>query len=227
MKRFYSVTLFLILATATAVAQSSTQSSSQQQGSMQSDRKGKQNDSRVSSMDRRFVTEAAEAGMAEVAHGQLAVQRASNQEVKDFAQRMIDDHTKANQELMQLAMSKGISMPNDKTMQSTKQTGQTGAQMSGQMTEQQAQLKGKHREMMDKLAKLSGADFDREYMRGQVKDHEKAVSLFERQSTSGNDAELKAFAAKTLPTLREHHQMARDIAAKVGANETKASRGSR
>ena len=172
MKRFYLATSVLILSAATVFAQSGTQSS-QQQGSTQSDRQGKQNDSRVSSADRRFVTEAAGAGMAEVAHGQLAVQRASNQEVKNFAQRMIDDHTKANQELMQLAMNKGISLPHDKHMQSTKQsgqsgqsgqtgqagqTGQTGTQMSGQMTEQQAQLTGKHREMMDKMAKLSGAD---------------------------------------------------------------------
>jgi putative membrane protein len=270
MKRLFLTITVLMLTAVAALPQSQPQSSSQQQDSKQSkqsDQNAKQNDSRLSSSDRRFVNEAAEAGMAEVAHGQLAAQRATNQEVKTFAQRMVDDHTKANQELMQLAMSKGITLPNQQSSMKSGRTDSTSAtsghqsgstsatsgqqsgststrsgqqsgststtsgQQSGttsttggQMTEEQSQLKGKHREAMDKLAKLSGADFDREYMRNQVKDHEKAVALFERQANSGSDADLKAFATKTLPTLREHHQMARDLAAKVGASETKATR---
>jgi predicted outer membrane protein len=71
--------------------------------------------------------------------------------------------------------------------------------------------------MYERLARLSGSEFDREFMRHQVKMHDEAVSLFDRQVGGGKDADLKAFAARTLPTLREHQQMARDVAAKAGA----------
>jgi putative membrane protein len=158
---------------------------------------GSQTTAAVSSDDRRFVGEAAESGMAEVAHSRLALQRAASDDVKRFAQRMIDDHTKADQELARLATSKGVPLP--------------------QGAADRPQLQGKHREMYERLARLSGAEFDREFMRNQVKMHNEAVSLFEREAGGSKDADLKAFAARTMPTLREHQQMARDISTKVGA----------
>jgi predicted outer membrane protein len=213
----------------------------------------------VSSSDRRFVTEAAEAGQAEIAHSQLALQRATNEDVKRFAQRMVDDHTKTNQELMQLASSKGITLPQgtmgphsgqttgaDTTGTQTResgqsvtgrregqpqsgsqagsQTGQQGTSQTGTQTTGQIQVQGKHRESMEKLSKLSGPEFDREYMRQQLKAHEKAISLFEREANSGKDPELKAFASNTLPALREHQQLARDTASKVGISDKSASK---
>jgi putative membrane protein len=141
-------------------------------------------------MDHSFVMKAAGAGMIEVELGQLALKQANNAEVKQFAQRMVDDHTKANQELTQYAQSKNITHP--------------------------AGLDDSQKKMVDKMSKLSGAEFDREYMSLMVKDHEKAVALFEKESTEGKDQELKTWASNTLPTLKEHLQMARDVASKVG-----------
>jgi putative membrane protein len=145
----------------------------------------------LSRSDRDFVTKAAQDGMAEVALGELALKQASNNEVKQFAQRMVNDHSKANNELKELASKKGIAFPSEAS--------------------------AKHKAAQDRMAKLSGADFDREYMRAMVKDHDNAVALFEKQSRSGSDPELKAWAEKTLPVLREHQKMARDLAGKVGA----------
>jgi predicted outer membrane protein len=215
-----------------------------------------QGDMKVASDDKNFVLKAAEAGMAEVEMGQLALQQASNEEVKRFAQRMVDDHSKANTELMQLAQSKGITLPattnsgtadnmtssgqstaistsgqqsTTTSQQATATTGQQNARTaSGQQTDRTGSMatgqdstiamKGSsdHKKMMDKMGKLSGVDFDREYIKHQVADHDKAVALFEKQSKNGKDPEVKAFAERTLPTLKEHQQMVRDLNAKVG-----------
>jgi putative membrane protein len=121
----------------------------------------------------------------------MALKQASSEDVKQFAQRMIDDHSKAGEELKGLAASKGITLAAD--------------------------LDKKHKEKLDKLAKFSGADFDREYMKQMVMDHNMNVTLFEQQVKNGKDAETKAWAEKTLPTLREHQSKAREIADKIGA----------
>jgi predicted outer membrane protein len=230
--------------------------------------------SSVDSSDRRFVTEAAESSMSEIRQGQLASERASNEKVKQFAQQMVQDHTKANQELMSLAANKGITIPQDAMMsdsqhsmrrdgqtsttgsqtssqttgqrgtqsagQSSGQTGsqtsgqssgQTGSQTSGQTsaqssgqttgqtTQKQSGMYGKDQTMMDRMSRYSGAEFDREYMRQQVKDHEKAVDLFQKQADKGKDPEIKAWASKMLPALREHQRMAREIATTVGVTD--------
>lgn len=138
--------------------------------------------SETSNADRRFVNEAAAAGMADVAAGQLASQKSQNPQVRAFAQKMVEDHTKANAELMKLASARDIKPP--------------------------ARPDRGHKNAMEKLQKLEGDAFDRQYMKQQVDDHEKAVKLYERQSRSGRDAELKALAEKALPTLREHLKMA-------------------
>jgi putative membrane protein len=130
-----------------------------------------------------FAMKAADAGMFEVEAGKLAAQKASAANVKSFAERMVKDHTKANNELKALAAKKKITLP--------------------------AMVSKKHQDKLDKLAKLSGTDFDEEYMEIMDKDHEKDVKLFEKASESNDiDAEVKAFAAKTLPTLRMHAEMA-------------------
>jgi putative membrane protein len=171
------VSIFLIQQTP---ATQSSRPTDTQQGSM-----------KPSDTDKSFVMKAAMGGMTEVELSQLALTQATNEDVKRFAQRMVDDHGKANQELKQLAESKGMQVP--------------------------AMLDGDHKKTKDKMSKLSGAAFDREYMSMMMKDHQKAVELFEGQSKNGKDPELKSWADKTLPTLREHMQMARDVASKVGA----------
>ncbi|HXG94909.1 MAG TPA: DUF4142 domain-containing protein [Blastocatellia bacterium] len=152
----------------------------------------------LSDSDRNFMMKAASGGMMEVELGRLATQRAASADVKNFGQRMVDDHSKANDELKRLATQKGVTLP--------------------------TQLEGEHKDTLDKLSKLSGADFDREYMETMVDDHTEDVSEFESQSTKANDPDLRAWVVKTLPTLRDHLQMARDVDAKVkGGTTTQAN----
>lgn len=143
---------------------------------------------RGSDSDRQFLLHAAGSGMAEVQLGQLATERAASAEVKQFGQRMVDDHTKANQELRTLALARNLPAT--------------------------IAIDPKHQVMADKLEPLRGIAFDREYMAGQVADHEEAVTLFTTAAKESQDAEVKAWAAKTLPTLQEHLQMARALVAK-------------
>jgi predicted outer membrane protein len=214
---------------------------------------------KLNNEDRKFITDAAHGGMAEVALGRLALERASSDEVKQFAQRMIDDHTRANEELMKLASSKGVTLPKGHghttqgdtsqgmTQTTSSTTGtqpareqpQSGQPQSGQQQSGQQQgtarqdtagaqstdasrpmLDKKHQAVMDRLSKLSGAEFDREYMRAMVKDHSDAVEMFQRESTRGKDAEVKAWATSTLPTIQEHLRLARELEGKTGAGTT-------
>lgn len=139
--------------------------------------------------DRKFMTNAAQGGMAEVELGRLATERASSPAVKQFGQRMVDDHSKANDELKQLAARNNVSLPNE--------------------------VNSEQKEMKDKLSKLSGAAFDREYMKGMVEDHEKDVREFQEQTEKASGADVKAFASKTLPVLQQHLQLARETNKKV------------
>lgn len=141
--------------------------------------------SAMSSQDRNFLMDAAMGGMMEVELGRLAVQNGASDAVKQFGQRMVDDHSKANTELMSLATSKGITLPTE--------------------------LDEKHRAHVTKLSGKTGADFDRDYSKMMLSDHNKDVSAFEKQSTKGADPDLKAFATRTLPTLQEHLQMAKAL----------------
>jgi len=139
----------------------------------------------MSSSDHEFVMEAAMGGMMEVELGRIAAQKGMSESVKQFGQRMVDDHSKANEELMSLATSKGMTLP--------------------------TALDEKHKKDVTKLSAMSGADFDRAYSRMMLSDHNKDVKEFEKQSTKGADPDIKAFAGKTLPTLQEHLQMAKAL----------------
>jgi putative membrane protein len=139
--------------------------------------------------DAAFMRTAAMDGLAEVEHGRLAAQNASAADVKQFAQRMVDDHSKANEELKGLATQKNVTLPTE--------------------------LDQKHRAMQDKLAKLKGAAFDKAYMSHMVMAHQQAVTLFRQEAKAGKDPDTKAWAAKTLPALQEHHKLARTINAGV------------
>ena len=144
----------------------------------------------LSAADSKFIHEAAAGGMAEVELGRLAADKASNPEVKQFGQRMVDDHGKANDELKSLASQKSVTLP-----------------PSPEASQKATQAR---------LSKLSGDAFDRAYMQDMVKDHDKDVAAFKRASTTAADADLKAWAAKTLPTLEEHEKQAKSINAKLG-----------
>jgi putative membrane protein len=160
-------------------------------GSMQGHAAGQ-----LTSQDQKFVMEAAQGGMMEVELGRLAAEKASSAEVKAFGQRMVTDHSKANQQLMTLASNKGITL--SRTLPADKQ---------------------KER---DKFANLSGAEFDRMYMQHMLKDHHKDISEFEKQSQKGADSSLRSFAQQTLPVLREHLTLAESTASKVGVKSDRS-----
>jgi putative membrane protein len=128
-----------------------------------------------------FVTKAAQDGMTEVELGKVALSKSSNAQVREFAQRMVKDHGKANNELAAIAKQKGIDAPK--------------------------KLDAEHAAMVKELEATDGMAFDTQYAKHMNMDHSKAVALFEAASKS-NDTDLAGFAKKTLPTLKEHKQMA-------------------
>jgi len=135
--------------------------------------------------DRQFVERAASGGLTEVEMGKMAQQKAANDQVKLFAARMVQDHTMANEELKRLAQSKGVAIP--------------------------AAPSKDHHGDQDKLSKLSGLEFDRQYMAHMVSDHRKTVAEFKKASESAKDVQVKDFATKTLPKLQEHLAQAQSI----------------
>ena len=139
-------------------------------------------DGKVSASERKFMEKAAVGSMVEVELGNLARQKASAPAVKAFGAKMVQDHGKAGDELKQLAAAKGVTLPTS--------------------------LDPEHKRGMDKLASLSGADFDEEYMAHMVKDHEQDVKQFQKAAKESKDADVKAFAAKTLTVVEGHLQMA-------------------
>jgi putative membrane protein len=182
---------FMLGAALMCVAMLASTATAQSTNTSANTRTGNGSTGSVSSSDRKFAMTAAMGGMAEVEMARLALTKASSDAVKQYAQKMIDDHTPANAELMQIASSKGLTLPTAPD--------------------------AKHRAMMAKMEKLSGAAFDREYvMMAGHKDHEKMEKLFRDESMRGRDADLKAFAAKTLPVVQQHLQMARDLHTQMG-----------
>jgi putative membrane protein len=147
--------------------------------------------------DRLFVQEATIGGKAEVELGQLAEQKGRAQAVKDFGRQMISDHGKANQQLAQLVQAANITQPRD--------------------------LDEEHKAMRAQLDKLSGAEFDLAYMRGQIADHQKTAQLFEWEIGSGQDPQLKAFASEILPIVFRHLQTAQYIEHQLSAVATAAN----
>ncbi|HYY98763.1 MAG TPA: DUF4142 domain-containing protein [Pyrinomonadaceae bacterium] len=144
--------------------------------------------------DTKFAMAAAMGGMEEVQLGQLAAQKGASDEVRQFGQRMVDDHTKANQDLMQVASGKGLTLP--------------------------TALDAKHQAEVQKLSALSGDAFDRAYVKMMVKDHKKDVAEFQKESARGADPDIKSFAARTLPTLQEHLQMIQRISDKMSLRKS-------
>src|SRR5207237_4403162 len=142
---------------------SSQRPSSTTEGSASSKTKssGSDSSSGLSMSDKKFIKDAADGGLAEVELGQLAASKGSSDEVKKFGQRMVDDHGKANDQLKQLASSKGVDLPSEPS--------------------------AKNKATKDRLSKLSGEQFDKAYMTDMLQDHKKDIAAFRRESTSGHD----------------------------------------
>jgi putative membrane protein len=140
-----------------------------------------QSKSDLSSTDRSFATKAAGASMAEIAEAQIAALKSNRQDVKEFAQRMIADHSKANDQLKQIADANGLTLPTEPPKSDAVKA--------------------------NTLSAMSGARFDQTYIKDQRAAHKDAVALFTRESKNGKNPALKGFAAQTLPTLKDHKQM--------------------
>ena len=165
-----------------------TLSAAAQTGSNESSTTSGKQSAGMGDTDSTFVKKAAQSGLAEVELGQLATQKASTEEVKKFGQRMVDDHTKANEQLKQVAAEKNIDVPQ--------------------------QLDAKDKATKAHLEKLSGQQFDLLYMKDMVRDHQKDVAEFERESKIAKDPAIKNFAQQTLPILKDHLKEAEKIAPK-------------
>lgn len=136
-------------------------------------------------MDSHFAMEAAQGGMAEVKLGQLAQDKGSSDAVKQFGKKMVDDHSKANDQLKSVAAKENMTLPTD--------------------------IDAKDQAVYDRLSKLSGAAFDRAYARDMVRDHKKDVSGYQKEANNGKNDNIKNFASQTLPTLQEHLKMAEGL----------------
>ena len=145
--------------------------------------------------DARFAREAAMGGMLEVELGKLAVQKGSNDKVKQFGQRMIDDHSKGGDELKGIAAKDNITLPTE--------------------------LDARHRAMVDRFSNMSGTAFDRAYMRDMLRDHQTDIADFQKEANNGSNPDLKSWATTTLPTLREHLRIAKETDTSLGVTSSR------
>jgi putative membrane protein len=128
--------------------------------------------------DCNFIQEAAQGGMTEVKLGELASSTGQRDDVKEFGQRMVKDHTSIDESLKALAAEKGVALP--------------------------ASLDAKHQGMVDKMSALSGTDFDNAYIACMIKDHKQDAKAFKTESSATKDMDVKSFVDKTIPVVREH-----------------------
>ena len=170
--------------------------------------------------DRMFIEEAAKGGQEEVEMGQMASTKASDAKVKNFAQMMVRDHTKANNELMGIARRNNVDLPNSQRTDAggasrteSSNTSPAGANRPGPSNSPNSPPSASDSTTKNppaaqagnrNLSSYSGSDFDKQYMDAQVEAHRKTVDLFEKQANRSGNAELKKFAQNTLPTLRSH-----------------------
>ncbi len=179
----YTIRVFLAVAAATAMA-----------FAQDTPAQSRQKSSKSMGGDHQFAMKAAQGGMAEVQLGQLAQKNGSHSCVKQFGERMVTDHSKANDQLKALASQKNITLPTS--------------------------LSAKDEATYRSLSSKSGSDFDKSYITDMLKDHREDIAEFQQQSNSGTDPDLKAWAAKTLPTLQEHLRMAESCAKQLGISTT-------
>lgn len=150
--------------------------------------------------ERKFIEEAAAHGMAEVELGKLAMEKGSSDQVKNFGERMVEDHSKANEQVQQIASTHGIELPKE--------------------------IDRQHRRELEKLQKLSGEEFDREYMKSMVDDHKKDVKDFKKMAEKAKDPQVKSFASSTAPKLEQHLQLAQTTMAAVQDKGDRRTAGS-
>ena len=142
-------------------------------------------ETKAATPDSHFIDKAADADMTEIQLAKIALDNGQKQDVKDFANRMITDHGKANDELKPIAQELNVTLPE--------------------------KVSAEHQQTIDKLSKLKGDEFDKAYSNAMVNDHKKVVAMFEKSENHIQNTDLKKFAEKTLPTLKEHLQLAEKL----------------
>lgn len=153
-----------------------------------------QRSSNANASDQQFLKKAADENLAEVEMARLALQKASSQQVKSFAQTMVKDNGKARDQLEKIGSSKRVDLPKG--------------------------LSAKNKATKDQLAKFSGEQFDNAYMAEMLKDHKEDVATFLRERNSAQDIDIKEFADKSLPTLESHLKQAESIAPELNAQRS-------
>ncbi len=143
---------------------------------------------KANAMETKFIKKAANGGMMEVELGKVAAEKGQSQDVKDFGNRMVKDHSKANDDLKEVASKLGVNVPD--------------------------KLNARHQAAVDKFSKMSAGDaFDKAYAKDMVKDHEKDISEFEDAQKEVKNPDLKQFIDNTLPVLKEHLELAKKMKA--------------
>jgi len=135
--------------------------------------------------ERQFLMDTVTDGLTEVAIGKLGVEKASRDDVKQFAQKIVDDHTKANEELKELATGGGLTVPDA--------------------------LDEKQQARVDKLAKQSGGEFDKSFLKDQIKFHQQKIKEFQQETEGGHVQQLKDYVAKAQPTMEQHLDRAKEL----------------
>jgi putative membrane protein len=135
--------------------------------------------------DRDFVLKASEANLAEIQLGKLAGSKSATVAVNDFGDMMASEHQTALDELESIAEIKNATMTR--------------------------QLTPEHQQVQEKLMSIDGFQFDTVYMNSQIKDHQKAIALFQTEISNGKDQEVKEYARKYLPHIQMHHHKADSI----------------
>jgi putative membrane protein len=139
-----------------------------------------------SQMDKAFVQKAMQGGLAEVQLGQIALQKSNNEQVKQFAQRMVDDHGKLNEQMKPIAQQLGVSVPQQPSKKDSKN--------------------------IAKMQALSGTDFDQAYIKDMVKDHKQDLSEFQTEASNAQDPNVKSAATEGSKVIAQHLQMIQQLA---------------
>jgi putative membrane protein len=149
--------------------------------------------------DNQFVRKALAGGKLDAELAKLAVEQSNDPQIKQFAQALVDDHSKVTKELM--ALKNGGTRGRDEQAPEQDRT-----------QRRNGKLPGDRPQLLERFTQLHGAEFDRAFLHQILQDHEKAVMLFDKEAKTGQDASAKSFAEKTLPTLKKHLKMARELA---------------
>lgn len=193
--RVVSLIALAVFTTAPAMAQE--RPTQKDPGSIGAGRDDAQMQGKASKMTRSFTMAAASGNALEVETSRVALEKSQNQDIRSFAQMMVDDHTKVGQEMKATLEKAGLTAPADK-------------------------LTPRHQDIVNKLNQAGQGKFDGQYVAAQIKAHDEAINLFSSYAKSGDNAELKQFAEATLPSLQKHKTAAEDLRAKVvgGSNAT-------